>query len=517
MDALTTCGQRLLASDSHAVRLHKLTAYQRTREQAVRNNSRKNKSPTFLVSSTAIVVLKQCEKACWKRRSYYLAFALLIATSNAGAQAWRESDAARTKLSELQSIPGYFLDRCDLPFLITDNLYISRQRESTLPARPGDKLIGINGTALGESRVSMLTVLSTIPATDVIQLTVTRGGREFDTQTACANARAYSEREARLLDAIATQDWPTCLAQVSALRPVYGNTADLQNKYVLCAWYGGQLRYKTAGPQRYEALRLAIEENKWDPAGWPEFERSAQESLAGLIADGFASLAASLQRDLDVARQSASATSSEPAPPHRATGTGFLVNTVGTLVTSNHVVEGRNTIGVTCGTNAPVKARISASSRMTDIAILQTDLAATKYLNLALARSAGTGMAVFTLGFPVSSMLGMEPKFTDGAISAMSGIRGEQTFVQISIPVQPGNSGGPVVNDKGLVVGIVAAGAAVQPFYENTGTLPQNVNWAVKAEYAALMFEPPPLLPPTRSREEAIEQTRNALCFIEAE
>jgi len=199
-----------------------------------------------------------------------------------------------------------------------------------------------------------------------------------------------------------------------------------------------------------------------------------------------------------------------------STGTGFLVDLRGTVVTSNHVVEGATEITVRCGQGAPKSAKLISASRLIDIATLQVTPDGPEYLTFAPTRSAMSGTHVFTFGYPLSSLLGAEPKYTDGAISSMSGLGGEQTYMQISIPIQPGNSGGPVVNDKGQVVGIIAAAAAIEPFLKSTGTLPQNINWAVKAEHAAVLFDAPPPLPPAKSQREAIDRVRRATCYIEA-
>lgn len=208
------------------------------------------------------------------------------------------------------------------------------------------------------------------------------------------------------------------------------------------------------------------------------------------------------------------ADSSEPKAI-AGSATGFFVDANGTVITSQHVVAGASRITARCGKGEAVAATVAASNQSTDIAVLATNTSNTPYLTFARPRSTTVGQRIFTYGFPVTEMLGAEPKFTDGTISALSGIGGEQTYFQISVPVQPGNSGGPVVNDDGEVVGIVAAVAAIQAFFENTGTLPQNVNWAVKAEYAAPMFDSPPARPPAKSREEAIQRVERSLCFIE--
>ena len=124
------------------------------------------------------------------------------------------------------------------------------------------------------------------------------------------------------------------------------------------------------------------------------------------------------------------------------------------------------------------------------------------------------GDDVFTLGFPISDLLGKEVKYTDGSISSLSGLKGDATFFQISVPIQPGNSGGPLVNEKGNVVGIVTATAAVEAFYQATGSMPQNVNWAVKGAYASLLL-PPGLERSKRSTTNPITNAKWSVVFIE--
>jgi S1-C subfamily serine protease len=73
------------------------------------------------------------------------------------------------------------------------------------------------------------------------------------------------------------------------------------------------------------------------------------------------------------------------------------------------------------------------------------------------------------MGYPAHLLLGSELKFTEGSVSLMSGLTGEDAFMQISIPIQPGNSGGPVVTFSGLVIGIVSSTTAIKPFLNFTG------------------------------------------------
>ena len=102
------------------------------------------------------------------------------------------------------------------------------------------------------------------------------------------------------------------------------------------------------------------------------------------------------------------------------------------------------------------------------------------------------------------------------SISSLSGIDGDATYFQMSAPIQPGNSGGPVLNSRGEVVGVVAATAAIEAFYTRSGALPQNINWAVKSELVGLQLEQKVPTQNVNSRKEAIALARNAICKVGA-
>ena len=95
------------------------------------------------------------------------------------------------------------------------------------------------------------------------------------------------------------------------------------------------------------------------------------------------------------------------------------------------------------------------------------------------------GATVFTIGFPHSDVMGVQPKLANGVISSTTGVRDDAASYQISVPVQAGNSGGPLLDMNGQVVGIVAAKLRAERMFEATGDLTENVNYAIKSAFIA--------------------------------
>ena len=202
------------------------------------------------------------------------------------------------------------------------------------------------------------------------------------------------------------------------------------------------------------------------------------------------------------------------APP-ASQGTGFAITANGHVATAFHVVSGAKRIQLTFADGTTLPATIESSSRANDLAILKAPSKSLKPLPIASSRSVKVGKELFTVGYPVTGLLGSDAKYTNGSLSSKSGLGGEASLLQITVPIQPGNSGGPVVTDQGRVVGIVTSTAAIKNFMEITGTLPQSINWAIKAEYAKLMFEPTEVIEDAPTKEKAIERAMAAVCLIE--
>ncbi|MCB9466528.1 MAG: trypsin-like peptidase domain-containing protein [Candidatus Eisenbacteria bacterium] len=195
-------------------------------------------------------------------------------------------------------------------------------------------------------------------------------------------------------------------------------------------------------------------------------------------------------------------------------GTGFLLEGEGIVVTANHVVAGAHTIMVRFPDHDWVQASIASQSPRNDLATLRVEPPTdTRGLHLGSSSVVHTGAAVYTVGYPVVSVLGDEPKYTDGVISSMTGLQGDHALFQITVPIQPGNSGGPLISADGTVIGVIVSSAAVASFYSLTESLPQNVNWAVKSDYVT------PLLGESAvsgSEQRSIVEVVSAVCQIRA-
>lgn len=193
-------------------------------------------------------------------------------------------------------------------------------------------------------------------------------------------------------------------------------------------------------------------------------------------------------------------------------GTCFVVGPGGRAITAQHVVEGATELAVSLADGSTVRAHVEAQSADSDLAVLRLERAVPDFLTLGGSPSAGD--RVFTFGFPASDLLGYEPKYSEGTITAVSGLDDKGYLLQTTVPIQPGNSGGPLVDAAGEVVGVVVSTAEVDDFFDDYGAIPQNVNFAVKARYARDLLGSVPPAAPATSREQAIARARRAVCLV---
>jgi S1-C subfamily serine protease len=164
------------------------------------------------------------------------------------------------------------------------------------------------------------------------------------------------------------------------------------------------------------------------------------------------------------------------------TGTGFFVSNNGYLVTNYHVVESTKEVLVILQDGGRLPARVLRSDPANDLALLKIDVATTG-LSIRSTETLAVGEDVFTVGYPLPNLQGQDQKATFGRVNSLTGLLGDVRFIQIDVPIQPGNSGGPLIDSSGRVVGIVTARLDELATLQASGALPQNVNYATKSDY----------------------------------
>lgn len=192
--------------------------------------------------------------------------------------------------------------------------------------------------------------------------------------------------------------------------------------------------------------------------------------------------AAELERQRQIAADEAKKKTAEAEKRNAiSTGTGFFIAPSGYLVTNAHVVDDYENVAVKDQTGQLLHASVIAIDKNRDLALLKV-VGNFPALRIDQVGRPAKGQRVLAIGYPQVSIQGSESKVTDGVISSMSGIRNNDDWFQISVPIQGGNSGGPLINENGVVIGVVVASVNAQKFLSITGSLPQNINYAIKAK-----------------------------------
>jgi TPR repeat protein len=173
-----------------------------------------------------------------------------------------------------------------------------------------------------------------------------------------------------------------------------------------------------------------------------------------------------------------------------ATGAGFFITDDGYLISNYHVVKDTAQVRLVTSAGA-IPAKVVQVDAVNDLALLKAD---GHFVPLPIISSRGMklGGTVATVGFPDPGLQGFSPKLAKGEIASLSGAADDARYFQISAPVQPGNSGGALVDEKGNVVGIVSAKLDASTALAMSGSLPENVNYAVKSSFLLSFLESVP-------------------------
>ena len=169
-------------------------------------------------------------------------------------------------------------------------------------------------------------------------------------------------------------------------------------------------------------------------------------------------------------------------PPVDEQGSGFVISPDGYVLTCAHVVENYSNATIWVQGQRYLCTVADCDTNL-DLALLkvQGDHPPFHPLAIGFGHRYSLGESVYTMGFPLTQVLGVSPRLDNGLVNAEVGMNDDTNYVQISVPVQPGNSGGPLMTANGQVIGVIVATLNPVNVLEQTGgALPQNVNFAIK-------------------------------------
>lgn len=250
--------------------------------------------------------------------------------------------------------------------------------------------------------------------------------------------------------------------------------------------YSANIRKGKAGNQ----LKVLKEGNEYlylintQLVGRSKFMDMAGKNLGSVITGGEQSVYFDKMLVKYEAEKNNAASGNEPsASEWLGNGSGILIDKSGLVATNYHVIQDAHVIEIDFtkgGKKYSFSAEVLKTDPGHDLALLRINdkrydsfRPATLPYGVKLSASQ-TGSSIFALGYPMASILGDEIKFTDGKISAVTGLMGDSVTYQISVPIQPGNSGGPLFDEEGNLIGITNARAKLET---------QNVSYAIKVAW----------------------------------
>ena len=172
-------------------------------------------------------------------------------------------------------------------------------------------------------------------------------------------------------------------------------------------------------------------------------------------------------------------TSGTDKPVSVASGTGFFISRTGHIVSNNHVIDSCNTVKV------HYKGKVStvtilATDYANDLSLMKSDLKPEDAL--AISSDDATLLEdIYVAGFPFGKMVSSSVKVTKGVVSALTGIGNNYSNMQIDAALQPGNSGGPIIDKKGNVVGVAVSKLDYKKVIKDFGTIPEATNFGIKS------------------------------------
>ncbi|GGH19388.1 hypothetical protein GCM10007036_22250 [Alsobacter metallidurans] len=224
---------------------------------------------------------------------------------------------------------------------------------------------------------------------------------------------------------------------------------------------------------------------------WAPSEGVYGDRLSTLMSDLFRAASLGLNRapptpaPIIMAAKPPPAAPVAPPPPRKgpSSGSGFFVTGDGHLITNAHVVDGCGSLAVSLGEAREIPARVVAKDQANDLALVKAEMKPASFASVRGGIRLGEQVAAF--GFPLTGLLTTGGNFTLGNVTALAGLKDDSRMLQVSAPVQPGNSGGPLLDETGAVVGVVVAKLDAVKLAAAIDDIPQNVNFAIKSGVAS--------------------------------
>ena len=260
---------------------------------------------------------------------------------------------------------------------------------------------------------------------------------------------------------------------------IYSDKTDIRYPYKafilesnMSRWKPGQIKIKFS---RFDLDGLAVStyymgDKSPKKVTWEVTGNDLITSITGLNNSGFLKI---YPRSVD-----------KPKKQVKGSGSGWHLGS-GYIVTNAHVISGAKSIKVRT-TEGLKDAQVVSLNQKLDLAVLFIADTPTTLGVAPLSTNFSAGQRVFAIGYPLGSLLGNKPKITDGLISSLEGIQSDPTNLTISVPIQPGSSGGPLLDEMGNVVGVVVAKLRDEASPDGDT---ENVNYAVNVKYLLPLIE----------------------------
>jgi len=161
-------------------------------------------------------------------------------------------------------------------------------------------------------------------------------------------------------------------------------------------------------------------------------------------------------------------------------GSGFFISNEGHIITNEHVVRNCKKFTAVDQNGNQIPLMLIDTSKNHDIALLKAAIRPKNTAEFGELNKIQQGDTIVTYGFPLAGLLSSSGNVSTGLITATGGLRDNPNMLQISAPVQPGNSGGPLVDTTGALIGIIVGKINPSAFVEMFDDIPQNINFAIK-------------------------------------